>query len=70
MTRNILLALLGGAAIGLAIRYLNRRGDSEFLQDIEDDATTLYHKGKRTVQDVADRTEEAFDKGKSRVRNY
>jgi hypothetical protein len=71
MKRNILLAVLAGAAIGLMFRYLNKRNEgSDFLTDAEEGATELVHKGKRAAYNVADKIDETVEKGRTRMRGY
>jgi hypothetical protein len=71
MTRNILLAVLAGTAIGLMYRYfINTNEGTDFLADAEEGATELVHKGKRAAHNVADRFEEAVEKGRARTRGY
>jgi hypothetical protein len=71
MTRNILLAIIAGAAIGVMYRYFYRDNEgTDFLTDAEEGATELVHKGKRAAHNVADRFDEAVEKGKTRMRGY
>jgi hypothetical protein len=70
MTRNILMAVLAGAAIGLMYRYFWRNQEGDFLTDAEEGATELVHKGKRAAYNVADKFDEAVEKGRTRMRGY
>jgi peptidoglycan hydrolase CwlO-like protein len=71
MTRNVLLAVLAGTAIGLMFRYISKnRNTDDFLTDAEEGATELVHRGKRAAHNVADKFDEAVEKGKTRMRGY
>jgi hypothetical protein len=69
--RNVFMAVLAGAAIGLMYRYFKSTAESEdFLSDAEEGATELVHKGKRAAYNVADKFDEAVEKGRSRMKGY
>jgi hypothetical protein len=70
MTRNILLAVIAGAAIGVMYKYFFKNEGSDFLSDAEEGATEMVHKGKRAAYNVGDKFDEAVEKGKARMRGY
>lgn len=73
MIRNIVMALLAGTAIGLMYRFFRKNrnlSDEGFLEDAEVGATELVHRGKRAASNVADKFDEAVEKGKTRMRGY
>lgn len=55
MTRNILLALLGGAAVGLLVRYfLKNREASDFIEEAQEEANRLARRGKKVLTDTTE----------------